>query len=228
MKKFPITFTICLTFILLIACGNPQKKESTIVSEDTVGQVDTIQDNVKSIVFFGNSLTAGYGLESTDLAFPNLIQKKIDSLGLGYRAVNAGLSGETSAGGKDRIDWLLKEPIAVFVLELGANDGLRGIPPESTYKNLGEIVDKVRKVNPDCKFILAGMMVPPSMGETYFEEFKAIFPKLAKEKDMTLVPFLLEGVAGIQKLNQKDAIHPTAEGQFILADNVWAHLKGLL
>ncbi|WP_212592429.1 arylesterase [Sphingobacterium humi] len=182
----------------------------------------------QNILFFGNSLTAGLGLESQQDAFPALIQGKIDSAGLQYQCINAGLSGETSAGGKERIDWLLKDSVAIFVLELGANDGLRGIAPAATYSNLAAIVDKVKKAYPDCKLVLAGMKVPPSMGDNYFKDFEAIFPKLAKEKNMTLVPFLLDKVAGNSSLNQQDGVHPTKEGQLILAHNVWSQLKEVL
>lgn len=228
MNYIKTTFSTLSAIILLTACNNPQKQQATEQQQDTVVREATPSEKKQHIVFFGNSLTAGLGLENQTEAFPALIQQKIDSLGLNYTCINAGLSGETSAGGKDRIDWLLKEPINVFVLELGANDGLRGIKPEATKKNLGEIVDKVIKAYPNCKLVLAGMKVPPSMGEAYFKEFEAIFPALAQEKNMTLVPFLLENVAGITKLNQQDAVHPTKEGQLILAENVWKHLKGIL
>ncbi|WP_149525382.1 arylesterase [Sphingobacterium hotanense] len=228
MNYIKTTFSTLSAIILLTACNNPQTQQATEQQQDTVVREATPTEKKQNIVFFGNSLTAGLGLENQTEAFPALIQQKIDSLGLNYTCINAGLSGETSAGGKDRIDWLLKEPIDVFVLELGANDGLRGIKPEATKKNLGEIVDKVIKAYPNCKLVLAGMKVPPSMGEAYFKEFEAIFPALAQEKNMTLVPFLLDNVAGITKLNQQDAVHPTKEGQLILAENVWKHLKGIL
>lgn len=182
----------------------------------------------KNILFFGNSLTAGYGLNDQQLAFPALIQQKIDSLELPYNCINAGLSGETSAGGNERIDWLLKQPVSIFVLELGANDGLRGIAPESTYKNLNHIVEKVKAAYPECQLVLAGMMVPPSMGSAYFNDFQAIFPTLAQAHDMALIPFLLDKVAGIEALNQGDGVHPTEEGQKIVAENVWQVLQSLL
>ena len=184
-------------------------------------------ERVKTIVFFGNSLTAGYGLEP-DQAFPALIQNKIDSLDLPYKVVNAGVSGETSAGGRSRINWLLKQPIDVFVLELGANDGLRGIDPEETYKNLQAIIQKVRDKNPEAQIILAGMQMPPSMGQKYTDRFREVFTELAKDENVALIPFLLEGVAGEPELNQKDGIHPTVEGQKILAKNVWAVLEELI
>lgn len=213
---------------LLASCNNSNPQQKSPSSSDSTTLDTTKTESSKRILFFGNSLTAGLGLDDQSEAFPALIQNKIDSLNLGYTCINAGLSGETSAGGKDRVDWLLKDKIDVFVLELGANDGLRGISPDATYQNLNEIVNKVKKAYPDCKLVLAGMMVPPSMGDQYFKDFAAIFPKLAKEQNMTLVPFLLDKVAGIQTLNQGDGVHPTKEGQQILAENVWAHLKGIL
>ncbi|MGX1639688.1 MULTISPECIES: arylesterase [unclassified Sphingobacterium] len=213
---------------LLASCNNSNPQQKSPSSSDSTTLDTTKTESSKRILFFGNSLTAGLGLDDQSEAFPALIQGKIDSLNLGYTCINAGLSGETSAGGKDRVDWLLKDKIDVFVLELGANDGLRGISPDATYQNLNEIVNKVKKAYPDCKLVLAGMMVPPSMGDQYFKDFAAIFPKLAKEQNMTLVPFLLDKVAGIQTLNQGDGVHPTKEGQQILAENVWAHLKGIL
>lgn len=198
------------------------------VKDDTTTTAEAPKnERVKTIVFFGNSLTAGYGLEP-DQAFPALIQERIDSLGLPYKAVNAGLSGETSAGGKSRIDWLLKQPIDVFVLELGANDGLRGIDPASTYENLGTIIDKVREQNPEAEIILAGMQMPPSMGQRFTKEFEQVYTRLAEDKKVALIPFLLEGVAGDRALNQGDGIHPTIEGQRILADNVWPILEPIL
>src|SRR5690606_20551681 len=160
--------------------------------------------------------------------FPGIIQHWIDSLDLPYRVINAGLSGETTAAGNERIDWVLNEQIDIFVLELGANDGLRGIPTEETRKNLQSIIDKVRAKYPQCKLVLAGMMVPPSMGGDYGKTFSALFPALAKENDMAYVPFLLDGVAGEVNLNQQDGIHPTEEGHLILAKNVWKVLEPLL
>src|SRR5690606_18923222 len=213
---------------LLASCNNSSPQQNSQAPSDSTSQDTAKTESSKRILFFGNSLTAGLGLDDQTEAFPALIQAKIDSLGLGYTCINAGLSGETSAGGKDRIDWLLKDKIDVFVLESGANDGLRGIYPDATYQNLNEIDNKVKKAYHDCKLVLTGMMVPPSMGDQYFKDFAAIFPKLAKEQNMTLVPFLLDKVAGIQSLNQGDGVHPTKEGQQILAENVWTHLKTIL
>ena len=141
--------------------------------------------------------------------------------------VNAGVSGETSSGGKTRIDWILQQPVDIFVLELGANDGLRGIPLSETKKNLQDIIDKVKAKYPDSKLIFAGMQIPPSMGQTYTTEFKNIYTELAEKNAMTLIPFLLEGVGGEPHLNQEDGIHPTAEGHLIVAENVWRQLEKL-
>src|SRR6188768_4317674 len=214
MKKGSI---IILCIILFCSCANDKKPAPD-------KQVTTTNDSVtiakkKTIVFFGNSLTAGYGL-SPSQAFPAIIQKKIDSLGLPYRVVNAGVSGETSSGGNTRIDWILKQPVDIFILELGANDGLRGIPLSETKKSLQFIIDKVKAKYPEAKLVLAGMQIPPNMGVTYTTQFRNIYPDLAKKNAAMLIPFLLEGVGGDLKLNQQDGIHPTAEGHQIVAENV--------
>lgn len=182
----------------------------------------------KTILFFGNSLTAGYGLPSEQDAFPSLIQARIDSLRLPYTAVNAGNSGETSAGGLDRIGWVLKQPVDIFVLELGANDGLRGLPLDATRSNLQAILDSVHTRYPNAKLLLLGMQVPPNLGQTYTSTFKEIYPALAQKNNATLVPFLLQGVGGVPSLNQGDGIHPNMAGEKIVAENVWAVLKGML
>lgn len=181
----------------------------------------------KKILFFGDSLTAGYGL-SVEEAFPALIEKELNKGATKVKAINAGLSGETSAGGLARIDWVLKQPLDIFVLELGANDGLRGLPVEQTRKNLQGIIDKVKAKYPNAKILMAGMMVPPNMGTKYSNEFKVIYPELAKKNKATLMPFILEGVAGNEKLNQADGIHPTAKGHEIVARNLGVLLLNLL
>ncbi len=173
----------------------------------------------KVVLFFGDSLTAGYGLSPED-AFPTVVGKSLMLSGVEVRAINAGLSGETSAGGLTRIDWILRQPIDVFVLELGANDGLRGLPISETRKNLQTIIDKVKAKNPNCKIVMAGMMVPPNMGKDYANGFKNVFPDIAKKNNAVLVPFLLDGVGGIERLNQADGIHPTAEGHAIIGENL--------
>lgn len=181
----------------------------------------------ETILFFGDSITAGYGIDM-EQAFPALIQEKIDSLGWSYNVVNAGLSGETSAGGLRRVDWILRQDIAVFVLELGGNDGLRGVDLQSTRSNLQAIIDKVQERSPDTKILLAGMQVPPNLGQEYTREFREIYPEVARENDVTLIPFILEGVGGNPSLNQGDGIHPNPEGHKIVAENVWKVLKPVL
>ena len=181
----------------------------------------------KNILFFGNSLTAGFGLDP-ELAFPNLIQQKIDEKNTNYTVINAGLSGETSAGGLSRIDWVMSQSVDIFILELGANDGLRGLPLESTRNNLQGILDKVKQKYPNVKIVIAGMMVPPNMGETYSNEFIKIYPELAGKNNAVLIPFLLDGVAGSPDLNLADGIHPNVEGHQIVADNIWSVLKSIL
>jgi acyl-CoA thioesterase-1 len=214
--------------LVLLSCGNKESKSNNDKTLDSADQkVSVAAAKKKNILFFGTSLTAGYGLDPTE-AYPALIQNRIDSLKMPYNVINGGLSGETSAGGKGRIDWLLKQPVDIFVLELGANDGLRGLPVSQTVKNLQAIIDRVKAKYPDAKMVLAGMQVPPNMGAKYASDFKNMFPELAKKNQMALIPFLLDKVGGVPKLNQADGIHPTAEGDKILAENVWVVLKGLL
>jgi acyl-CoA thioesterase-1 len=210
---------------LVISCNQEEKpaENGATYKQDSTA----VQKQVKTIVFFGNSLTAGYGLDPSQ-AFPALIQEKINSLNLGYKVVNAGVSGETSSGGNSRVEWILEQPVDVFVLELGANDGLRGIPLQETRTNLQSIIDKVKTKYPQAKVLIAGMQMPPNMGLQYTTEFKAIFPELAKKNNSTLIPFILEGVGGEVNLNQQDGIHPTPEGHQIVAENVWRELQPVL
>ncbi|GAB3585826.1 arylesterase [Hymenobacter daeguensis] len=181
----------------------------------------------KRLLFFGNSLTAGYGVEP-DQAFPALIGDKIDSLKLGYEVINAGLSGETTAGGRSRVGWILRQPVDVFVLELGGNDGLRGLPLTATRENLQGIIDTVRRRSPGAQIVLAGMQIPPNMGQAYASEFKAIYQDIATKNHLVLIPFLLEGVGGHPDLNQADGIHPTPTGHRMVARTVWGVLQPLL
>jgi len=181
----------------------------------------------KTVIFFGDSLTAGYGLDP-DEAFPALIQKKIDAAGIAAHVVNAGLSGETTAGGLRRLNWILRQKVDVFVIELGANDGLRGIAPDVTRNNLQAMIDQVRTKYPHVVIVLAGMQLPTNLGPDYTRKFAAIFPELAKSNHLTLIPFLLAGVGGVASLNQGDGMHPTAQGDQIVADTVWKTLEPLL
>ncbi|WP_245986172.1 arylesterase [Marinoscillum furvescens] len=201
------------------------QEETTTTTEEKVVVEESADREV--LLFFGNSITAGYQLDVED-AFPALIQDRLDSMGYSYQVVNAGLSGETTAGGLNRIDWVLQTIPDVFVLELGANDGLRGLDLKVTKQNLMAIIDKVRTANPEVKILLTGMLVPPNMGEAYAEEFRNIFPAVAEEKNTALMPFILKDVAGEPELNLEDGIHPTEEGHKILAKNIWPYLKPLL
>jgi acyl-CoA thioesterase-1 len=184
-------------------------------------------DDRPVILFVGTSLTAGLGLDP-DQAYPALVQEKLDAAGLRYRVVNAGVSGETSAGARRRIGWLLRQPVAVLVLETGANDGLRGQDPEATRENIQAVLDAARRLEPPPKLALAAMEALPNYGDAYRRRFRAIYPELATANGATLVPFLLDGVAGNAALNQPDGIHPTAEGQARVAANVWKALRPLL
>jgi len=226
MRKLQL-FCALLGFIFFTSCGETTKKEELNGVEGVVEDQDQKSDESGVILFFGTSLTAGMGLDPND-AYPAVIQKKLDSLDLPYQVVNAGLSGETTASGINRIDWVLNQEVEIFVLELGANDGLRGIPLDETRKNLQAIIDRVRSKNPETKIILAGMQIPPNLGQEYTSEFRNIFPELAKENNIRLIPFLLEDVAGNPELNQQDGIHPTAKGQKILAGNVWEVLETMV
>lgn len=180
------------------------------------------------VVIFGDSITAGYGLDDRD-AFPALIQAKVAKEGWSQvQIINAGLSGETSAGGLRRIDWMLRRPMDIFVLELGGNDGLRGLDPEVTRENLGGIIEKVRAADAETRILLTGMEAPPNMGEAYINQFRSIYPKLAEEYDVAFMPFILEEVGGNPELNQSDGIHPTAEGHQIIAENLWEYLRPLI
>jgi acyl-CoA thioesterase-1 len=179
------------------------------------------------VLFLGDSVTAGLGLDSSQ-AFPALIQKKIDAKGWNVKVINAGVSGDTSAGGLGRMDWLLKNKIDVLVLELGANDGLRGVPPEVTKKNLQAIIDRTKERYPNAEVIVAGMKVPPNMGRAYGQQFEAVYPELAKRNKVRLIPFVLEGVGGVRELNLPDGMHPSAKGHEIIAANVWKVLAPVL
>ncbi len=215
---------LLVLFFGIVSCNNSSTNPTPNKQEEVTHKPVDSSNKMKTILFFGNSLTAGYGVEPAE-AYPALLQDKIDSLDLRYKVVNAGVSGETTSGGNSRIDWILKQPMDIFVLELGANDGLRGIPLATTEQNLQSIIDKVRAAYPKAKIILEGMQIPPNMGAEYTTGFKEIYPRLAKENNIELVPFLLKDVAGDPKLNQQDGIHPTAEGHKILAETVWEVLQ---
>ncbi|MFN5363794.1 MAG: arylesterase [Bacteroidota bacterium] len=221
-------FAAVCTALLLAACGSDNSRDGqTAGSANQTSEQPADTQPRKAIVFFGNSLTAAYQL-SKEEGFPALIQQKIDSMGLPYSCVNAGLSGETTADGVNRIEWVLQQPMDIFVLELGANDALRGLPVKETAKNLQLIIDKVRAARADCKIVIAGMQAPPNLGATYTREFRDVYPALASANKAALIPFLLEGVAADPKLNLEDGIHPNVEGQKIVAETVWRTLKDVL
>ncbi len=215
--------------LLLIACGETTNQKGSSTSDENTDQSVTISESStrKVIIFFGDSLTAGYQLDPEE-AFPARIQEIVDSLGLKYTVVNAGLSGETTSGGLNRINWILNQNADVFVLELGANDGLRGIPLNETRQNLQAMIDTVRSKNKNTEIVLAGMQIPPNLGQEYTMEFKQIFTELADENNIALIPFLLDGVAGNPELNLPDGIHPTPEGHRIVANNVWEVLEPIV
>ena len=220
-------FLMGFLVLLWVGCQGP-KKEKPVLTLPEKGVAEFLSPSQKKVIlFFGNSITAGYQLDMNQ-AFPAIIQQKIDSLGLSYQVINAGLSGETTASGKNRIDWVLRTVPDIFILELGANDGLRGLPLKETPKNLQVIIDKVKLINPEVKIVITGMEVPPNLGEAYTRQFRNIFPTLAKNNAAVLIPFLLVDVAGRPSLNLPDGIHPTPEGHLLIAELVWETLLPLL
>lgn len=222
MKSTHPNFSFYFVFLLaawLTSCSASTEKKQAEEGNQVVATTAN-----KTILFFGNSLTAGYGIDPEE-SFAGRIQTRLDSLKKEFRVINGGLSGETTAGGLSRLDWFLEEEPYLFVLELGGNDGLRGIALTETKKNLLAIIDKVQAKYPNTKIILAGMQIPPNMGQEYTEEFKAIYPAVAKEKNIELIPFLLEGVAGNPDLNLPDGIHPTAEGHRLVMETLWPYIS---
>ena len=228
MHRMTIYKYILYLFITIaISCSGERKNQENKDTAKTLTPESTKKEETKHIIFFGNSLTAGYGVENSQ-AFPALIQEIIDSLGLNYKVINAGLSGETTSGGRDRVNWVLRQKADIFVLELGGNDGLRGISPEVTRSNLQFIIEAVRAENQHTKIILAGMQVPPNMGQRYTSQFNSIFTDITEKNKVRLIPFLLEGVGGEPDLNIPDGIHPNEEGHKIVTRNVWSVLKEVL
>lgn len=229
--KALLKYTVFFGLIFWLGCDvaeNDQKTKTPETVPDTVQATPVVKETkTKNIVFFGNSLAAGYGVNPEE-CFASLIEKRIDSLGLAYKVINAGLSGETTAAGESRIDWILRQPVDIFILELGGNDALRGIKPESSKKNLQSIIDKTKAKYPEVKIIIAGMLAPPNMGKDFTDKFKNMFLEIAKKNKALLIPFLLEGVAADPSLNQADGIHPNPQGHKIVAENVWEVLKEIL
>jgi acyl-CoA thioesterase-1 len=232
VHKF-LKFCYFILAILALSCGNDTSTKT--VSETPIKeQVDPTEKTMnpipdtKTILCFGDSITAGYGLEDSNDAFPAVLQQKIDALSLDYTVINSGLSGETTAGGKSRVNWVMNQNINVFILELGANDGLRGVPLSETRLNLQGIIDVVKEKSPDTKIVLAGMELPPNMGQDYTTEFRSVFADLATKNNLGFIPFILKDVGGIAELNQSDGIHPTIEGHKIVANTVWKVLEPLV
>lgn len=228
MMNYKMTYSpiILLTLSFLFTyCQQTAEKPIVKNKETPLAEVE----KRKNIIFFGNSLTAAYGLEDLSKGFVGMIQSRIDSLDLPYRCINAGLSGETTAGGNGRVDWVIdQQPFEIFILELGGNDALRGIAPSESIKNLQSIINKVKAKNPTVKIILAGMEAPRNMGNSYLKAFHDMYPSLAKKNNVLLIPFVLEGVGGIAEMNQKDGIHPTEAGNKIITENIWQILKPIL
>ncbi len=226
MKIKALYPALLLSFALFSCNGETEK---TINKENEIEETEQTKTTSKKVIlFFGNSLTAGYGVQP-DESFPSRIQQRIDSLELPYTVVNAGVSGETTTGGLGRVEWVLKnQKVDIFILELGANDGLRGIPANETRQNLMAIIEKVREANPEVKIILAGMLVPPNMGPDYSKAYEVVFPEVAEVKEVDLIPFLLKDVGGVDSLNQDDGIHPNPAGARILAENTWDVLEKYL
>lgn len=227
MKHFIPVLLFALIFFF--ACGNPaaESPQQTVSDSQTETPIAQKEAPRKHIVFFGNSLTAAYRLDPSE-GYVHLLQLRLDSLGLPYKTVNAGLSGETSSAGNQRIDWVLRQPVDIFVLELGGNDALRGIDPEVCFQSLDSILTKVKSKYPEAKLVVAGMEAPPNLGPDYVRQFHNIYPRLAEKHGAALIPFFLEGVGGVPELNLPDGIHPNAEGQKVVLENVWKVLYPLL
>jgi acyl-CoA thioesterase-1 len=209
-----VLFSLCLALAAEVSAGE-------------VGSTNPGGQKRGRIVVLGDSITAGYGLNPSE-AYPAVLQQKIDAAGLPFEVVNAGLSGDTTAGGLRRLDWSLRGGADVLIVALGGNDGLRGFPPHQTASNLAGIIKRARVKVPDLEVIVAGMQMPGSFGREYVDAYRALFPQVASENRARLVPFLLEGVGGVAALNQPDYIHPTAAGQKRVAENVWKVLRPLL
>ncbi len=207
---------IILILLIIISCKNKEEPSSVEKKE------------LKKIIFFGDSLTAGMGLSHPEYSFPHLIHKQLKKDGIELKLIHAGLSGDTTSGGISRIDWVLSRGVDYFVLELGANDGMRGIKPELIEENLVSIIKTVRKKNPDTKILLVKMLAFPNLGPKYGKEFNDVFEKVSKSQDVSLSPFLLEKVAGIKSLNQKDGIHPTEEGHQLISETIYDSIKKLV
>ncbi len=219
MNRLFLAGLLAVSFIFSCKNEAPPASQPSAKTENPTAEIAQTGGK-KTILFFGNSLTAAYGLKPTE-GFPAIIQQKMDSLRLDFKVVDAGVSGNTTADGKSRIGWVLQQQIDVFVLELGGNDALRGLPVADAKANLQAIIDQVKTKNPQVLLVIAGMQAPPNLGKVYATDFKKMYPDLARSNSALLIPFLLEGVGGEYDLNQKDGIHPTAKGHKMVAENVW-------
>ena len=218
--------------LAILACGSPEltpgTERGTLDSQLVVTTLSEVPDTRPAVAFLGTSLTAGLGLVQREDSYVARVAALAESAGTPIRAINAGVSGETSAGGLRRVEWILREHIDVLVLELGANDGLRGQNPLVLSENLTQIIQRTRKRYPKVRVILAGMEAPPNLGIAYTDSFRSVYASVADTQETLFIPFLLQGVAGIQELNQEDRIHPNAEGHRKIAQNVWEILGPVL
>lgn len=223
-----ISWAVALPVIAAAGCTAGERSPDRAEEAPPVRtESPSLPDERAAVVFLGTSLTAGLGLDPSE-AYPARIQQRIDEAGLPFSVVNAGVSGETSAGARQRIDWLLQRPVSVLVVETGANDGLRGLDPAALRLNLDAILERARETNPEIALVVVGMEAPPNLGTRYTNAFRGVFRDAAEEHGARFIPFLLEGVAGIESLNQGDGIHPTAEGHRRMAETVWRVLGPVL
>jgi acyl-CoA thioesterase-1 len=237
--RYSVVAAMTLSVVSMVGCSqgcavgfgvDRQKPDGRVQSVTpappaSTASVAAVADARPRLVFLGDSITAGLGLAPEE-AYPTLLQQKVDAAGLNYRVVNAGVSGDTSAGGLSRLDWALDGDVRVIVVALGGNDALRGLPVDELRKNLAAIIERARAKG--ILVVLAGMEAPPNFGRSYIVSFHQVYPDLSKQYGIPLIPFLLQGVAGIEGLNQRDGIHPTAEGARTVADNVWTVLRPTL
>ena len=219
-------FNLVVIVAGLLACRRDEGRPVASAHSDAPPTAATASPE-PAVVILGTSLTAGLGLDP-DSAYPALLQRKIDSAGFRYRILNAGVSGESSAGALRRIDWVLRDHPAMLLIETGANDGLRGQTPDSLRANIQAIIDRTRRQSPETRILLLGMEALPNLGATYTRRFHDVYPALARKNRLPFVPFLLAGVAGVDSLNQADGIHPNARGAELVADNVWPALNQAL
>jgi len=220
-----------LLCVIVMACApsKPAADQTAAQRTEAATPVDSAASEGRpTVVFLGTSLTAGLGLAREEDTYVSRLAELADSAGMSIHVVNAGVSGDTSADGLARLPWVLRNPLDVLVIELGANDGLRGQDPDALADNLRAIIDKTRAAHPDVRIILVGMEAPPNLGQSYTTRFRRVFPEVARERKVALVPFLLEGVAGVPGLNQADGMHPTAKGEIKIAHNVWPTLERVL